>query len=257
MSIRPLTPPRVQFALPQVPAAFPQLDCSAWCLEGAGHEHPWYVRGQQTRYGASPVERASIRLPRSTSCDSRWYIWPSQYLIQQTEEVLEKWKHPDPYVHPTAPGGMLKTGDSIPERNSDETDIQVPSTSATCRLRSLLLPLISTASKLVFGTARTVGGWTVVHSNYDTRLLCALGIIARARWTTSEPLAPFGFLEMRKTPLSLGVNYVARSQFPSVNHRMLESDYSGSLFFCARACLRRDHPHIPTPPPPPSTRVPR
>lgn len=26
-------------------------------------------------------------------------------LIQQTEELLEKWKHPDPYRPPTAPGG--------------------------------------------------------------------------------------------------------------------------------------------------------
>ncbi|KAF2730270.1 hypothetical protein EJ04DRAFT_515396 [Polyplosphaeria fusca] len=26
-------------------------------------------------------------------------------LIKETEEILEKWKHPDPYRPPTAPGG--------------------------------------------------------------------------------------------------------------------------------------------------------
>ncbi|KAK3301458.1 uncharacterized protein B0H64DRAFT_383658 [Chaetomium fimeti] len=26
-------------------------------------------------------------------------------LLKETEKLLEKWKHPDPYVHPTAPGG--------------------------------------------------------------------------------------------------------------------------------------------------------
>lgn len=28
-----------------------------------------------------------------------------QVLLQRTEEELEKWKHPDPYIPPTAPGG--------------------------------------------------------------------------------------------------------------------------------------------------------
>ena len=26
-------------------------------------------------------------------------------IIEQTEELLERWKHPDPYRPPTAPGG--------------------------------------------------------------------------------------------------------------------------------------------------------
>lgn len=29
-----------------------------------------------------------------------------QALITETENLLEKWKHPDPYRPPTAPGGM-------------------------------------------------------------------------------------------------------------------------------------------------------
>lgn len=28
-----------------------------------------------------------------------------QELLEETEEILEKWKHPDPYYPPTAPGG--------------------------------------------------------------------------------------------------------------------------------------------------------
>jgi len=28
-------------------------------------------------------------------------------LIKETEALLEKWKHPDPYRPPTAPGGEL------------------------------------------------------------------------------------------------------------------------------------------------------
>ncbi|KAK4216406.1 complex 1 protein [Rhypophila sp. PSN 637] len=26
-------------------------------------------------------------------------------LLKETEKLLEHWKHPDPYIHPTAPGG--------------------------------------------------------------------------------------------------------------------------------------------------------
>lgn len=32
-------------------------------------------------------------------------LTPWQEIIKQTEELLEKWKHPDPYRAPTAPGG--------------------------------------------------------------------------------------------------------------------------------------------------------
>lgn len=30
-----------------------------------------------------------------------------QKLMRETEATLEKWKHPDPYIAPTAPGGLL------------------------------------------------------------------------------------------------------------------------------------------------------
>lgn len=31
-----------------------------------------------------------------------------QALLQETEKLLNTWKHPDPYCHPTAPGGTYK-----------------------------------------------------------------------------------------------------------------------------------------------------
>jgi hypothetical protein len=33
--------------------------------------------------------------------------WHVQAILDEAEELLEKWKHPDPYRHPTAPGGMF------------------------------------------------------------------------------------------------------------------------------------------------------
>ena len=32
-------------------------------------------------------------------------VHPSQLILDQTEDLLKKWKHPDPYRPPTAPGG--------------------------------------------------------------------------------------------------------------------------------------------------------
>lgn len=34
-------------------------------------------------------------------------MWRTQVLIQETQDLLEQWKHPDPYRPPTAPGGEL------------------------------------------------------------------------------------------------------------------------------------------------------
>jgi hypothetical protein len=30
---------------------------------------------------------------------------PTQLIVEETQNLLEKWKHPDPYRAPTAPGG--------------------------------------------------------------------------------------------------------------------------------------------------------
>jgi hypothetical protein len=42
---------------------------------------------------------------RKTPFLDRRLTW-AQTLLKETEKLLEKWKHPDPYIHPTAPGGV-------------------------------------------------------------------------------------------------------------------------------------------------------
>jgi len=49
----------------------------------------------------------------------------TQLIVEQTEQLLEKWKHPDPYRPPTAPGG------SKYERN-----LPVPQTDRMCHHES-------------------------------------------------------------------------------------------------------------------------
>jgi hypothetical protein len=38
---------------------------------------------------------------------------PAQILYNETEKLLDKWKHPDPYKPPTAPGGMVPPSESL------------------------------------------------------------------------------------------------------------------------------------------------
>jgi len=40
---------------------------------------------------------------------AEWKLTMSQALFQETEDLLEKWKHPDPYHAPTAPGGKISS----------------------------------------------------------------------------------------------------------------------------------------------------
>ena len=44
----------------------------------------------------------------------------AQELIAQTEEILERWKHPDPYRPPTAPGGS-KFERNLPVHTTERT----------------------------------------------------------------------------------------------------------------------------------------
>ncbi|KAI1370268.1 hypothetical protein F4677DRAFT_368203 [Hypoxylon crocopeplum] len=39
-------------------------------------------------------------------------------LLSETEKLLETWKHPDPFCHPTAPGGS-KYERNLPVHNTD------------------------------------------------------------------------------------------------------------------------------------------
>lgn len=53
-------------------------------------------------------------------------VW--QLLFTETEKLLEKWKHPDPYRPPSAPGG------SKFERNMPPPDLPPPSREDVKRL---------------------------------------------------------------------------------------------------------------------------
>ena len=57
----------------------------------------------------------------------------AQALLKETEKLLEKWKHPDPYCHPTAPGGG-KSHDPAPRHLPCAANpiVQDPSTRETC-----------------------------------------------------------------------------------------------------------------------------
>ncbi|TQN66672.1 NADH dehydrogenase [ubiquinone] 1 beta subcomplex subunit 9 [Colletotrichum shisoi] len=61
-------------------------------LDWAVHRHLW--RGQALYI------RSLFEANRNVA-DSR----QKRELLAQTEKLLAKWKHPEPYVHPTAPGG--------------------------------------------------------------------------------------------------------------------------------------------------------
>ncbi len=66
-------------------------------------------RGEPKRYGSE--EAAGMG---SQSRDKGWYAKgrhttdraSEQGLLKETEKILEMWKHPEPFVYPTAPGGM-------------------------------------------------------------------------------------------------------------------------------------------------------
>lgn len=65
-------------------------------------------------------------------------VYSLQALLKETEKILNTWKHPDPYCHPTAPGGMIISD----QETSDDPDnvltvcpLQAPNTSATYHLQ--------------------------------------------------------------------------------------------------------------------------
>ena len=49
---------------------------------------------------------------RRLLCASNGRLIDSQILFNETEKLLDKWKHPDPYRPPTAPGGMTRSAGS-------------------------------------------------------------------------------------------------------------------------------------------------
>ncbi|KAK2857307.1 hypothetical protein FQN49_004836 [Arthroderma sp. PD_2] len=61
-------------------------------LDWAVHRYLW--RGQAVYIRSLFDANKHVRNPRE-----------QRVLFQETEKLLEKWKHPDPYKAPTAPGG--------------------------------------------------------------------------------------------------------------------------------------------------------
>ncbi|KIW00940.1 uncharacterized protein PV09_07680 [Verruconis gallopava] len=61
-------------------------------LDWSVHRYIW--RGQAMYIRSLFETKKDVRDPRL-----------QRAIIAEAEELLEKWKHPDPYRHPTAPGG--------------------------------------------------------------------------------------------------------------------------------------------------------
>ena len=52
----------------------------------------------------------------------------SQALLKETEKLLDTWKHPDPYAHPTAPGGTYSV-------RTDMASLRSHTDEAYCRIQ--------------------------------------------------------------------------------------------------------------------------
>ncbi|EPE03689.1 lyr family protein [Ophiostoma piceae UAMH 11346] len=61
-------------------------------LDWAVHRHLW--RGQALYIRSLFEANKNVTSPRQ-----------QRLLLKETEKLLEKWKHPEPYAFPTAPGG--------------------------------------------------------------------------------------------------------------------------------------------------------
>lgn len=61
-----------------------------------------------------------------------------QALFLETEDLLEKWKHPDPYHAPTAPGGWFLLG-HVHYIAANHLQLQAPNLSGTYQLPFLIV----------------------------------------------------------------------------------------------------------------------
>ncbi|KAI9844498.1 MAG: hypothetical protein M1837_005581 [Sclerophora amabilis] len=82
-------------------------------LDWSVHRHLWrgqavYIRGlfDANRHIQDPrQQRVHSQSPFQSPLRYKGADFWMQVLFQETEDLLEKWKHPDPYCAPTAPGG--------------------------------------------------------------------------------------------------------------------------------------------------------
>ncbi|KAJ5110737.1 hypothetical protein N7532_001272 [Penicillium argentinense] len=84
-------------------------------LDWAVHRSVW--RGQAVYIRSLFEANKNVRDPRQQQVRDQAYpphfraiehfthTGGLQVLLRETEKLLESWKHPDPYRHPTAPGG--------------------------------------------------------------------------------------------------------------------------------------------------------
>jgi NADH dehydrogenase (ubiquinone) 1 beta subcomplex subunit 9 len=68
-------------------------------------------------------------------------LTPRKELIKETQALLEKWKHPDPYRPPTAPGGESLRAGNISASAAD-TDTAVLTEAGSKYERNMPCPIL-------------------------------------------------------------------------------------------------------------------
>ncbi|KAK7440562.1 complex 1 protein [Colletotrichum acutatum] len=106
-------------------------------LDWAVHRHLW--RGQALYI------RSLFEANRSVT-DSR----QKRELLAQTEKLLSKWKHPEPYVHPTAPGGMSRFLSHTPQHFTNSADDADNDCTGSKFERNLRAPILDPPPPLKF-----------------------------------------------------------------------------------------------------------
>ncbi|TQW09543.1 hypothetical protein IF2G_02333 [Cordyceps javanica] len=72
-----------------------------------------------TRQATLSLYRRSLRLALDWAVQRQLWRGQLQALLSETEKLLNGWKHPDPYVPPTAPGE--ENVNFLQDRNTKET----------------------------------------------------------------------------------------------------------------------------------------
>ena len=138
-------------------------------LDWTVHRQVW--RGQAVYIRSLFEANKDVRDPRQrrvsavNAIEGQSPTLHAQIIIQETEELLEKWKHPDPYLPPTAPGGESCQSCAGDEWFLTSCPLQVQSTSATYQRQ------YSTVSR-------------------TPRIDCSYAAVAEESWLTGSPAPP-------------------------------------------------------------------
>jgi hypothetical protein len=95
-----------QVTLPTVVEAISRLGSAEESLERTGSLHPIAIRCKEGRQGSTTTEGATLFKKRILRLAPHADPIKMQVLFMETEKLLQKFKHPDPYRPPTAPGGV-------------------------------------------------------------------------------------------------------------------------------------------------------